>query len=171
MNCSSAFVIHIEYRPRRLFAEVHERNIHYARSTVPPHRRPSHLTNHPTPHPSPLELQRVLTPSSSRSCFVFFLFFSPLRVAPPSHPTPRIPHPLELRHRAVGQLVGYATSGVKGALSSLASQHVFSRKDSYKSSGSTHSSGSFPQLTVTCATAASPCHPSPRVYSKANDGE
>eukprot|EP00964_Phaeocystis_antarctica_P004633 scaffold2497_cov62-Phaeocystis_antarctica.AAC.1 len=31
--------------------------------------------------------------------------------------------------------------------------------------------GAAPQLTATCATAASPVQPSPRVYSKANDGE
>ena len=31
--------------------------------------------------------------------------------------------------------------------------------------------GAVPQLTATCATAASPAHPLPRLYSKANDAE
>ena len=169
MNCSSAFCdTYIEYRPRRLFAEVHERNTNYARSTVLYLPIAAHPTSRTNPLTSPVELQQVLPPdSSSRSCASFS---SPRRLAPISPHAPS-QAPFELGHRAVGQLAGYLR-GVRAALSSLASQHVFSRKLSYKSSGSSHSGGtSFPQLTVTCATAASPCHPSPRVYSKANDGE
>ena len=66
--------------------QVHERNTLNARSTAPPHRRPSHLTTtHPIPARAPTSDPRC---SNGLLLFFLLLFFLALR----SHPTP---HPID----------------------------------------------------------------------------
>ena len=133
----------------------------------------------PTTPPRPIYEQHVqqVRPgaaqcSSIESCLC--RVFTALRPPPTPHAPPHAPP----SRSATGRL---PTSGVldrchNGAPNSPASQHtvVFSRTllTSFEPLVSSHWRRTpSPHFTDTSATAASPWYPSPRAYSKANDGE